>query len=291
MPQMLARAWKAEPVGVRTQIQELLLDDDVHLLDEAPPWVIALRSLYEAALLAAAVASAWLLVANGRWVEPAAWAIWAWFATDYLVRLYVADDRRHYVGHHRLELLAALPLDFARPLRAIRLLRPLAILSRSTKGLRDVLGLEGLTLIGCIGVAVVGVGGVLFAEFEGQNTSLGDGLWWAIVTTTTVGYGDISPVSTEGRVLAGVLMVAGIGLLGSLTAEIAQKLLLSSRPESTGNAQVDHVIARLHGWESLASDERRRLVTVLDALTDGDHLPSEKDRFEPEAEPRHQGAS
>ena len=257
---------------VLRQIEELLLDDDVELLDEAPRWLVVLRCLYEAALLAAAVASAWLLVTQGPWLEPAAWGLWAWFATDYSVRLWVANDRRAYVRSHRIELVAALPLDAFRPLRLLRLLRPLAILSRSTKGLRDVLGLSGLSLIGCIGVAVVGVGGVLFSRFEGESADLGDGIWWAVVTTTTVGYGDLAPQSTEGRILAGVLMIAGIGLLGALTAEIAQRLL-STAPSSTttGNPEIDHLITRLREWDELEPSDRRRLAAMLSGLAHHDH--------------------
>lgn len=48
-----------------------------------------------------------------------------------------------------------------------------------------------------------------------------DALWWSFVTVTTVGYGDISPVSSFGRVIAGLLMAFGIGFIGMLTGTIA----------------------------------------------------------------------
>ncbi|MBA4495672.1 potassium channel family protein [Paenactinomyces guangxiensis] len=48
-----------------------------------------------------------------------------------------------------------------------------------------------------------------------------DAVWWAVVTTTTVGYGDISPVTLGGRVIATILMFTGIGLIGSVTASVA----------------------------------------------------------------------
>jgi voltage-gated potassium channel len=208
------------------------------------------------------------------------WAIWAWFVTDYLVRLLAADDRAVYVRRHRLELVAALPVDFFRPLRLIRVLRPLGIFVRSTKGMRDVLGLTGFTLIGSIGVFVVLVGGALMTWIEPETTpSIGDGMWWSIVTTTTVGYGDISPTTTPGRVLAGLLMITGIGLLGAVTGEVAERMVRRAEPgvveagrpspgSGSGHPEVDHVIGRLQAWPQLAATERRRLADIIRLLAD-----------------------
>ena len=61
--------------------------------------------------------------------------------------------------------------------------------------------------------------GGLFALFEGHT--LVDGLWWTVVTLTTVGYGDFSPITTGGRATAVVLMLAGIGVVSFITANIA----------------------------------------------------------------------
>lgn len=56
-------------------------------------------------------------------------------------------------------------------------------------------------------------------------SSFGNAVWWAIVTATTVGYGDVSPVSTEGRVIAVILMLTGIGIIGVFTATVASFFL------------------------------------------------------------------
>ena len=74
-------------------------------------------------------------------------------------------------------------------------------------------------LMGVI-VLLVLVGAVGLTSFE-ENRSFPDALWWAIVTVTTVGFGDISPVSLGGRLIGAVLMVFGIGVLGMFTATIA----------------------------------------------------------------------
>src|SRR5258706_10881961 len=82
-------------------------------------------------------------------------------------------------------------------------------------------------------VVIVGLGamGILAVE-RGQNNSIqsvGDALWWAVVTTTTVGYGDVSPVTGEGRLIAVALMVVGIGFIGVFTATITSFFLEPSR--------------------------------------------------------------
>jgi voltage-gated potassium channel len=56
-------------------------------------------------------------------------------------------------------------------------------------------------------------------------TSFGDAMWWALTTVTTVGYGDRYPVTPEGRVIGGVLMVVGIATMGAVTAAIASQLI------------------------------------------------------------------
>ena len=56
---------------------------------------------------------------------------------------------------------------------------------------------------------------------EASITTFGDALWWVLTTITTVGYGDLYPVTTEGRLVAAGLMVAGIAVLGTVTAAIA----------------------------------------------------------------------
>ncbi len=257
--------------GMVADVQALIDDDDVDLHAEAAGWIIFLRQAYEFALLAAAVLAAYLIVEHGAWASALSWLIWLWFAVDYSVRLYVSDDRAEYIRGHRLELLAALPLDFFRPLRLLRVLRPLAMLVRATSGIRDVLGLTGFALIGSIGVTVVLLGGAVFAWVEPETApSFSDGLWWSVVTTTTVGYGDISPATTGGRIIAGFLMVTGIGLLGAVTGEVAERLTLKAAgtPETSGDPEVDHVIQRLGAWRDLAASERVRLASMLTVLAE-----------------------
>ncbi|MBT8203022.1 MAG: ion transporter [Acidimicrobiia bacterium] len=79
--------------------------------------------------------------------------------------------------------------------------------------------------VGVVALATVGAAGFVFVvESRADNpafSDFGDSLWWAMVTLTTVGYGDISPTTTAGRIGAVILMLVGIGLLGTLAAALA----------------------------------------------------------------------
>lgn len=72
-------------------------------------------------------------------------------------------------------------------------------------------------------------GSIAILEFEkGEETNINnaeDALWWSFVTITTVGYGDKYPVTTEGRIVAGVLMIVGVGLFGTFTGFVASWFL------------------------------------------------------------------
>lgn len=64
-----------------------------------------------------------------------------------------------------------------------------------------------------------------------EKMSFQDALWWSFVTTTTVGYGDLSPVTGLGRIVAAVLMLVGIGLIDSLTSSITTFFITPAEKE------------------------------------------------------------
>ncbi len=90
-------------------------------------------------------------------------------------------------------------------------------------------------------IVVLGItlcSGIIITWFE-PDISLASGLWWSVVTLTTVGYGDISPVSLGGRVLAIIVMFFGIGLLGTLSASLAALIIGHRLKEYKGMCAAD----------------------------------------------------
>ena len=161
-------------------------------------------------------------------VRVATILIWLAFALEYALLFGAAPDRRHMFRTHLFEL-ALIVLPMLRPFRAVRVVRllragsGLAVAARAIKTIASRRSLQGYTVV----LAVVLVGGAVLTRLAergqpGSNIeSLGDAFWWAFVTSTTVGYGDHYPVTTEGRAIGVVLMFLGIGLLSMVTASIA----------------------------------------------------------------------
>ena len=107
------------------------------------------------------------------------------------------------------------------------------------------------------GVVIIPVsaGAVLFLEKGEEFQSFGDALWWAVVTTTTVGYGDIYPRSLPGRGIAILLMTLGIGTVGGLTAKLADVFIAAKRRRERGEVKAkyeDHML--VCGWNKKSKE-------------------------------------
>lgn len=151
---------------------------------------------------------------------------WVAFGVDYAVRLWLSEKRWSFVGHH-LPDLAMLVLPLLRPLRLLRLVTLLSVLNRA--GSNELRGRVVTYAVGATSLLIL-CGGLAITDAErgqpdGTVAGFGDGLWWAVATLTTVGYGDTYPVTLVGRFVAVVLMTAGIALLGVVTATLASWLV------------------------------------------------------------------
>ncbi|WP_045549480.1 potassium channel family protein, partial [Nocardioides luteus] len=161
------------------------------------------------------------------------WTVWGAFCLDFLIRVLLADRRGHYLLHHWYDV-ALIGLPVLRPLRILRVLAFARLLSRSAA--RTIVGQTTLYVVGLTIIAVfLGALAVLDAEraaADGNIKTLGDAVWWACTTVTTVGYGDHYPVTTNGRLVAVALMVVGIALVGSVTAAVATWFIQHAQAES-----------------------------------------------------------
>ena len=177
--------------------------------------------------------------------------IWLLFALDYLVRLSLTADRRAFVLRHPLDLIVVL-VPFFRPLRLLRLVSLTKLMTRKRGG-----GLvKDVTLYVCVAAALVmffGAVGTLDAERyapQSRITTFLDALWFSCSTMTAVPYGDVYPVTQQGRLVAAVLMVLGLVLVGILTAAIAAWLVDFVSGDAEIEADLGHLV------DSAAAEQR-----------------------------------
>ena len=97
--------------------------------------------------------------------------------------------------------------------------------------------------------------GYLFYVSEPDVRNLGDGIWWALVTITTVGYGDITPVTNLGRVVASSLMLLGLGLIATITAIVSAKFIQNFVDHHTN----DDVLEKLDEMQLELDDIKKKL--------------------------------
>jgi voltage-gated potassium channel len=202
-------------------------------------------------------------------------AIWVLFAADFAVRLALATNHRLFFRTHLLDVLILL-LPMARPLRALRVLTVLEVLNKRLRG-----GLHGKTAVYVVAttmlVGLIAALAVLDAERGAPHATIvtfGDAIWWALSTITTVGYGDLYPITTEGRIVAGTLMVGGITLLGVITGTFATWFVGSVRDledevEESGDEvseRLDQMLAEVR----LLSARVRDLESSLTARSTGE---------------------
>ena len=163
------------------------------------------------------------------------WLIWLVFAAELVVMLALVPDRRAWLRRNPLDLpLVVLTPPVLPPglqaLRALRLLRLLRLL-RVAKTARRVFSANGVYYAAVVSLGVAVMGGAAFAAFERDQEpppEFFDGLWWAVTTMTTVGYGDVAPETTLGRLLAMALMAVGIGFVAFMTGAVAERFVSTS---------------------------------------------------------------
>ena len=157
------------------------------------------------------------------------------------------------------------PPRMARLARLGRLARVAVVLARGIRRSRDVLSHKGLHFVlltvAMIIFACAGLATVAERSAHGGNIhNFGEGLWWAVVTVTTVGYGDHYPVTALGQGVAVVLMLVGIGLIGVLTATVVSYFVEQDKDRDS----IDRGVMRAELEEARA--ERQNLAAKLDAV-------------------------
>jgi len=220
-------------------------------------------ALYSVHVLARPTGAASNLV---RWAMIATYFV---FVFDYLVRLYLADPRGGWFLRHLFDL-AIIVLPFLRPLRLLSLAVVVKVLQRAVG--HTIRG-KVIAYTACGVVVIVYAASLAILDLErdlpgSKIASLGDALWWAATTVTTVGYGDVTPVSSNGRIVAAALMVAGVSVVGVVTATLASWIVQRVAEEDNATEAVTAAhIAELR-------DEIRKLTEAVSGSATDEPRPA-----------------
>jgi voltage-gated potassium channel len=186
------------------------------------------------------------------------------FFTDFLIRFRSAKDKWKFMKWGWIDIIASIPnVDILRVGRMVRVLRVIRLLRGLRAGHRVIsIILQNkpksafasviLTVILLIAFSSIAI---LLAEQgpEANIKSAEDAIWWSVTTITTVGYGDRYPTSMEGRVVAMVLMLSGVGLFGTLSGLVASFFLGTRQGES---ADLKQIHARLQELDERLKSSR-----------------------------------
>jgi voltage-gated potassium channel len=184
-------------------------------------------------LLAVWIMIEWYLRARG--VYPATfdritdWGIWLFFVLETLVLVSLVNNKSRYLRNNWMNLLiigTGVPLlwgggTHAAALRTLRLLLMFPLLLKSSVTVRKILTRNHLGTTLLVALAFTLMSGFLIAGIDPTIDSVWQGIWWAWVTVATIGYGDVVPQSTAGKVFGAIVILFGLGFFSLLTASFS----------------------------------------------------------------------
>lgn len=159
------------------------------------------------------------------------------FLADFLYRLFTAESKSRYFFRQLgwLDLLGSLPFPQVKIARLGRVIRAFFLLRKL--GFRQVLrefihnrAESAVYIVAFLIILVLEFGSacILAAEQDASGSNIetaGDAIWWSIVTMSTVGYGDYSPVTQRGRIIGIFVIIVGVALFGVVTGFLANKFV------------------------------------------------------------------
>ncbi len=164
--------------------------------------------------------------------------------------------------------------DESRFVVLIRFARIARLLMAGT-GARRLFERIGRVAVIAAGVVVVGAAAAYRAEHPSnpEFATFGDSLWWAVVTLTTVGYGDIVPETTAGRLTGFMIMVTGVGILGVLAGSLASFFRIDGPDGETADhpetpADLTTQVVELRGQVAALTGEISRLAAQIERTSD-----------------------
>jgi voltage-gated potassium channel len=218
-------------------------------------------------LLAIGVVILWYLerqnVVNQQFVWICDLIILLFFILETLVLTALVDDKKRHLKNNWMNLLIiimGLPIVFevstlAPILRSFRLLLLFPLFINMFATVQRFLAKNNLGVTLLVSLALVIIVGLFISAVDPSIENASDGLWWAWVTVTTVGYGDVVPTSYWGRAIGAVLILIGFVLFSLLTASISAFLIVKDEEELVNNevlmlTKLDQISTRLSAIET-----------------------------------------
>ena len=193
--------------------------------------------------------------------------IWIIFVIDYMYRIIKSSDKKQFIKSNIFDLLAIFPFNSSfRAFRSFKLLKFLrlmkmtkiiAFIVRIFNKIKRFLKTNGFQYMLLLSLVMVIISVILVSFFE--SMTLQNGIWWAFVTITTVGYGDIAPNTVVGRIVACVLMITGIGLLGSLTSTITT-FFIKPQKDTISNDKIDMIYSLYNNLNDSEKEEFKKII-------------------------------
>jgi voltage-gated potassium channel len=161
------------------------------------------------------------------------WLIWVLFLTEGVVLTLLVSDKKRYISQNWMNaiiVISSLPVLWEQTpittiMRFMRLVFMMGLLSRLFNTTHSVLRKNHLGSTLLLALVFVIISGSIIFKIDPEVKSIADGVWWALATVTTIGYGDVVPHSNMGRLFGGVLILLGVALFSLLTANISAFLI------------------------------------------------------------------
>ena len=223
----------------------------------------------------------WILIewnlTSYNWISPTIiaftdWFIWGFFLAETVVLTWLVENKGRHLLNNWINLLIivfGLPVIWwevpeAAILRALRLVVLFSLLFQFSATARDVLKRNHLGATLQIAFLIIVISGFVVTIVEPSIDNPWDGIWWAWVTVTTVGYGDIVPESMGGRLFASILILLGIGLFSLLTANFSALLIVQEEEKMVEKEDV--ILEKLQQLDGKVSDLAKKLEHLESAV-------------------------
>jgi voltage-gated potassium channel len=173
------------------------------------------------------------------------WLVFLGFSFEVALLTSLVNDKILYLRTNWMNLLIiilGIPIileggEMAATLRSMRVLIAVQVFVNASSTFRELLARNHLGTTLGVSLIIMTVAGMLVAGIDPGIESVWEGLWWAWVTITTVGYGDVVPVTGEGRLIGAILILIGVGLFAMLTASISVLFISRSDEEMEENLE------------------------------------------------------